>query len=339
MADVDVRTGYPYSVSVEDGFDCFHQIRAIAYGSKAAIITDSNVVPLYGDSLDAFLPGREVLKIVISAGEAHKSPVEYIDILNRLAAAHFTRNDTVIALGGGVVGDLAGFVASTYMRGIRLIAVPTSLLAMVDSSVGGKTAINLQYGKNLCGTFYQPLKVFINTQFLSTLPEREWQCGWGEIIKYAFLSDTVTLADLEGGVSADLIARCVRIKADIVAADEREQGVRKLLNLGHTVGHAIERLSDFALSHGECVIKGLASVLEMSRRYYSLSDAAYRKAHSMIAAKGHDLTNPFTREEIMAQLLSDKKSNATGTSMVLIDGDLKGKIVYLPYDDIRNLLP
>lgn len=338
MATIEVYTLFPYSVHVDAGFAQFTNLRALAYGRKAAIITDSHVAPLYGDCLDPYLVGREVVKIVIEAGEAHKSPREYLMILNELAARGFTRNDTVIALGGGVVGDLAGFVASTYMRGVRFINVPTSLLAMVDSAIGGKTAINIDYGKNLCGTFYQPVQVLENTDFLATLPPREMLCGWGEIIKYAFLSPTVTLADLEGDVTPSLIAKCVQIKVDVVSRDERESGARRLLNLGHTVGHAIERLSDFTLSHGECVVKGLAAILEVSRRYYDMPSEAYRKAREIISVKGHDLTNPYPREAILAEITRDKKSDDEGISLVLIDPNLTANVVHLSYREVEHLL-
>ena len=335
---IDVHTMFPYSVHVESGFDRFNNLRALAYGRKTAIVTDANVAPLYGDCLDPYLVGREVVKIVIEAGEAHKSPREYLMILNELARRGFTRNDTVIALGGGVVGDLAGFVASTYMRGVRFINVPTSLLAMVDSAVGGKTAINIDYGKNLCGTFYQPVQVLENIDFLSTLPAREMMCGWGEIIKYAFLSNAISLDELRGDVTPQLIAKCVQIKVDVVSRDEREAGARRLLNLGHTIGHAIERLSGFALSHGECVVKGIAAILEMSKRYYKLSDETYARALAIISSKGHDLTNPFGKEEIMAELTRDKKSDHDGVSMVLIDEDLSARVVHLGYKQIEGLL-
>jgi len=338
MSTIDVHTLFPYSVQVESGFASFNSLRALAYGRKAAIITDTNVAPLYGDCLDAYLVGRDVVKIVIEAGEAHKSPAEYLMILNRLAEAGFTRNDTVIALGGGVIGDLAGFAASTYMRGVRFINIPTSLLAMVDSAVGGKTAINIDYGKNLCGTFYQPVQVLENVDFLATLPPREMLCGWGEIIKYAFLSPSVTLTDLQGDVTPSLIAKCVQIKVDVVSRDEREAGARRLLNLGHTVGHAIERLSGFTLSHGECVVKGLAAILEVSRRYYKLSDETYQKALAIISSKGHDITNPFGKDAVMAEISRDKKSDADGISLVLIGEDLAAHVVHLTYRQVEALL-
>ena len=233
--DIAVRTDSRYVVRVRDDMADFAATAALAAGRNVAVVSDDVVDALYGDAVAAQFVGKSVLRVVIPHGEAHKAPAEYVSILNRLAEAGFTREDTVVALGGGVVGDLAGFAAATYMRGVRLIAVPTSLLAMVDSSVGGKTAINIDYGKNLCGAFYQPAEVYINTGFLSTLPPREMLCGWGEIIKYAFIDHTIGMTDLEGDVTPLLIAKCVQCKADVVSADEREGGLRKVLNLGHTV--------------------------------------------------------------------------------------------------------
>ena len=340
MLSVDVHTNPAYRVYIADNFApaTMEDTCALCQGQKVAVVTDSNVAPLYADCLDPFLAGKTVCKITVPAGEASKSPAEYVRLLNALAAAQISREDTVVALGGGVVGDLAGFAASTYMRGIAFANVPTSLLAMVDSAVGGKTAINIDYGKNLCGTFYQPRWVYINTALLASLPPSETMCGWGEIIKYAFLADSITLRDIEGDVTPQLIAKCVQIKADVVAADERESGMRKLLNLGHTVGHAIERLSGFALPHGVCVAKGLKAALDISRRYYALTDDAYRQALSIIAAKGHDLAIPYDKQRIVEQIVSDKKSNGTGIDMVLIGADLRAHIEHVPYADLYTLL-
>ena len=337
MADIRVATQKEYVVRVRENAADLGCIAARTAGRKVAIVTDDNVAPLYADEVAEAVGAACTL--IIPHGEAHKGPKEYVDILNRLAEDDFGRRDCVIALGGGVVGDLAGFAAATYMRGIGFINVPTSLLAMVDSAVGGKTAINIDYGKNLCGAFYQPEEVYINTSYLSTLPAREMMCGWGEILKYAFLAPDVGWEDIAGDVTPRLIAKCVRYKADIVEADEREQaGVRQLLNLGHTVGHAVERLSHFALSHGECVVKGMAAVLEMSRRYYDLPADVYARALSILQCKGHDLSIPYDKASILVEIRKDKKSNAEGCDMVLIDSNGRGKVQYLRYDEIEELL-
>ena len=224
------------------------------------------------------------------------------------------------------------------MRGIGLYAFPTSLLAMTDSSLGGKTAINLKRGKNLCGTFYQPKGVYVCTAFLDTLPQREMLCGYGEIIKYAFLSDRITLEDIKGDITEKLIADCLKIKAEIVEADEKENGKRKLLNLGHTVGHAIERLSGFTLSHGECVIKGLYAALKMSEKHFGLDKKTVDAALEIISARGHNLKVGFSADEIISAAISDKKSFAEGFDVVLINQELKGEIVRLSGEELGALI-
>lgn len=338
MIELTVNAAEKYPVIIDNSLDGFSAFTEYLKGDNVAIVTDENVGRLYGDCLDRFLTGKKVCKITVKSGEASKDAQTFLYILNRLASFGFTRSDGIIALGGGVIGDLAAFCASVYMRGINLVAVPTSLLAMVDSSVGGKTAINLETGKNLCGTFYQPKAVYVNTSFLKTLPERELSCGYGEIIKYFFLSDTVTEDDLKREPDQSLIYKCLKIKADIVAEDEKESGKRKLLNLGHTIGHAIERLSGFTLSHGECVAKGLLAALNISKKYYGLTDEVYRHAYAVISSKGHDLKNPFAAADIVNLIKSDKKSNSDGVDAVLIDASLKARVVHLNYRSLGEYL-
>lgn len=221
------------------------------------IISDEIVATYYSDLIKGFKT------IIVPSGEHSKSMRVYALILERLSDLGITRKGLIVAFGGGVVGDLAGFAAATYMRGIRLIQVPTTLLAMVDSSVGGKVGINLTNGKNQVGSFYQPETVYINVAFLKTLPKREWSNGMAEIIKYAIGFDVGLLDRLEAEVEENLeaiIVRCVDIKAGIVMRDERDEGVRNLLNFGHTIGHAIEKYFDYErYLHGEAVAIGIAA--------------------------------------------------------------------------------
>ena len=338
MTELTVKTSSrEYPVFVSDSLSSLGKALGVMKGEKVAIVTDENVSALY-PLVEGFFGEKSVYKFVIEAGENSKSPENFIKIQNFLAENGFTRSDSVVAFGGGVVGDLAAFCASTYMRGITLVAIPTTILSAVDSSVGGKTAINLDRGKNLCGSFYQPSAVYICTEFFKTLPEREIACGLGEVIKYAFLSDTVTIEDVKGETSVNLIEKCLKIKADIVGRDENERGDRKLLNLGHTVGHAIERLSGFGISHGECVVKGLFAILNISKRYFGLSDNAYERALEVISCRGHDLDIGFSAEEIYGQILSDKKSDGSGVDLVLICEDLSAKIVRVSYIELKELL-
>ena len=247
------------------------EVSKVCKAEKAAIISDSNVWPLYGKIAAASLvnAGFEVIHHVFPAGEASKNGNTYLEILNFLAENQLTRSDCLIALGGGVVGDITGFAAATYLRGIAYIQVPTTLLAAVDSSVGGKTAIDLPAGKNLCGAFCQPRLVVCDTVALNTLPEDIFRDGCAEVIKYGILYDPKLFSDLEEtGLSFDreaVISRCVELKRDVVAEDEFDTGNRMKLNLGHTIGHGIEANSNFSVSHGKAVAMGIAIVSKAAK--------------------------------------------------------------------------
>ena len=335
MLKLSVSASKNYDITISDNLSALTNALKVLKGDKVAVITDDNVNALYKTALDEFLTDKQVFKFVVRAGEDSKNAENYLGILNYLAENGFLRSDGIIALGGGVVGDLAAFAASTYMRGIKLFMIPTSLLSMVDSSVGGKTAINLKTGKNLCGTFYQPDGVYISLDFLKTLPAREVSSGYGEIIKYAFLGD-VTKEDIVKPVSENLIYKCLKIKRDIVESDEKESGARKLLNLGHTVGHAIERLSGFTLSHGDCVIKGLYSALKLSEKINGLTADKYNEAYDIISCKNHDLSCPFTENDIINLIKVDKKSGADSVDFVLINNDLKGEIKKIGFESLHG---
>ena len=255
MKTITVTASKTYDVKISAGLlqTAGAEIRAVTMAAKAAIITDSNVAPLYEEALRKQLKsaGFCTCTYVFPAGEASKNADTYLNILRFLAQNHLTRSDVIVALGGGVAGDMAGFAAATYLRGVNFVQIPTSLLAMVDSSVGGKTGIDLPEGKNLVGAFYQPLLVLCDCDALNTLPEAGFLDGCGEIVKYGVLGDEGLLARLKkektGFDREAVIARCVEMKRDIVNADEFEGGVRQLLNLGHTLGHAVEASSDFTL--------------------------------------------------------------------------------------------
>jgi len=229
---------------------------------KVAIITDDNVKNLYLTSVKNQLLAAKLTGFVYSIlpGEASKNGDNYLRMLSWLAKNDFTKTDIIIALGGGVVGDLAGFVAATYLRGVAYVQIPSTLLAMVDASVGGKTAIALPAGKNLVGAFYQPSLVLCDLDLLKTLPTGIMQEGYGEIIKYGMLGNKELLIDLTTDAIDlnEIVATCVKMKSAIVHADEFDQGVRKLLNFGHTIGHAIEQLSDYQIRHGVAVAMGMA---------------------------------------------------------------------------------
>lgn len=245
------------------------ELQALCPTKKVFVVTDSNVDALYGAALCGRLSenGFDVFRYAAPAGEASKSLESASRIYGALAESGITRSDAIIALGGGVAGDLAGFVAATFLRGIPFIQIPTTLLAQVDSSVGGKTAVNLPQGKNLVGAFYQPKVVFIDPAALDTLPDKYFRDGMAEVIKYGFIKDAALLRllrELDGrrGVSAraeEIICRCCSIKKEVVERDELDTGERMLLNFGHTLGHAVESLSGYGYSHGESVAIGMYS--------------------------------------------------------------------------------
>ncbi len=338
MREITVNASKKYTVTVTDSWlNLPRVINENAKGKKIAIISDTNVSPLYLDQIKSLISSDyEVISLVVEAGEKSKCIEVYASLLNELAQNAFTRADTLIALGGGVVGDLTAFTASTYMRGITLIAIPTSLLSMIDSSVGGKTAINLSVGKNLCGTFYQPSVVYINVSTLKTLPDKEIQCGKGELVKYAILDKKISQNDLCNYDSIEVISKCVEIKKDIVQADEFESGKRALLNLGHTFGHALEALSNYTLSHGECVLGGLYLILELSKKLYKMDEGEYLKILALLQKIDDKKDYGYSIEDMLTQIAVDKKATFNGVKVVTIKGVGEVEITPLTLSEIRS---
>ena len=272
---------------------------------KVAVITDETVQGLYFDLLKNQLTtvDKEVVEYVVKPGEAAKSAENYLAILTWLAEHDMTRTDAIVALGGGVVGDLAGFVAATYLRGVPYIQIPTTLLAMVDSSVGGKTAIDLPAGKNLVGAFYQPRLVVVDPDVLLTLPKQILHDGYAEIIKYGMIGDAALLDILSGDHDlTEIIARCIQIKSKIVCVDPFDTTIRNLLNFGHTIGHALELLSDFQLSHGQAVAIGMAVDARAAG-----NQALIGKLEQLLAKYKLPMTTTFTADEIFTYATRDKK--------------------------------
>ena len=270
MTQIQISASKSYDVTIASGL--ISRVGSLLSGAgRVCIVSDHHVWNLYGKIVEESWKraGHQVCTIVFSPGESSKNWNTLLGILNRLAENELTREDRIIALGGGVVGDLAGFAAATYLRGIPYIQIPTSLLAMVDSSVGGKTGIDLPAGKNLCGAFYQPEAVFCDPDALNTLPVDVFRDGCAEVMKYALLFDPELFALLEEtGLDfprEEVIARCIRHKRDVVAGDEFDRGQRMLLNLGHTIGHAIESCSDYQITHGQAVAIGMAMVCRASK--------------------------------------------------------------------------
>ncbi len=255
MKKVRVNAGKPYDVVIGKGEinNLSEAISRLGKSGKIAVITDENVGKFYGEKITTLLEKNNVCYVEMKSGEEHKSMKTVAEILETLAKNKLTRSDLIVALGGGIVGDVAGYVAACYLRGVDFVQVPTTLLAMVDSSVGGKTGVNLSAGKNLAGAFHQPILVIIDEDFLETLPEEEFKNGMGEVIKYGCIADKDLLKKLsKPNINLEeIIARCVEIKAGFVEQDEFDNGERQKLNFGHTLGHAIEKVSGFSVPHGQ----------------------------------------------------------------------------------------
>lgn len=286
---------------------------------RIAILTDATVDTLYGDKLVHILAsaGYTTDKFVVPAGEASKCAENLFRFLNFLADSHLTRSDVVIAFGGGVVGDMAGLSAALYLRGIKYIQIPTTLLAAVDSSVGGKTAIDIPAGKNLVGAFYQPSLVCCDTALMDTLTHDVWRDGCAEVIKYGIILDKELYASLRKPPfpREEVIARCVEIKRDVVQQDEYDNGMRGLLNFGHTFGHAIEKMSCFAVSHGSAVAKGMLVAARMAA-LCGMCDII-GELTGILTIYGFDLSCNYTADELFDAILSDKKRRGGNITVVL----------------------
>lgn len=277
MKKVRVECEKPYDVLIERGLlDKIGDVCPPLRAQKILLVTDENVDVLYAArvirSLDGAFGRGNVSKFVLPAGEKHKTPQNWLNIVSAMAECGLGREDAVFALGGGVVGDMAGFAAATYMRGIDFVQIPTTLLAMIDSSVGGKTGVDLKCGKNLLGAFYQPRAVLIDPDALETLPEEEYKNGLGEGVKYAVIAPSITPYLLANRTDVESFAeKCITLKAEIVGRDEFEGGLRRVLNLGHTVGHAVEAASGFEIRHGIAVAMGISVMTSAAARAGSIS--------------------------------------------------------------------
>ena len=315
MKKITVNASKNYDVMIGSGIMETIGIHAkeLVGSGKAAVITDSNVHTLYGKCVsDSMMDaGFEVFCYSFPAGEESKNSDTYLGIVHFLAQNHFTRTDVVIALGGGVVGDIAGFSAATYLRGIPFIQIPTTLLAMVDSSVGGKTAIDLPQGKNLLGAFYQPILVLCDTDACATLPREVFLDGCAEVIKYGILYDHELFDHLANHtVNFDkeyVIARCVELKAQVVCADEFDTGVRMRLNLGHTIGHGVEALSNYTISHGKAVAIGTAIITRSAEKSGLCDHETADRIISLLHSFALPTQTNFSAEALCSSALSDKK--------------------------------
>lgn len=333
MKTIRVNASKEYDVVIGKGIlDSIGEKCSELFGKgRAVIVTDSNVAPLWLDKVKNNLnnAGIGTVEFVFPAGEESKSVATLCELIEFMAENKLTRSDFAVALGGGVTGDMTGLAASLYLRGIPFVQVPTSLLAAVDSSVGGKTAINLSAGKNLMGAFYQPSLVLCDTDTLSTLPEEEFANGMAEIIKYGVIFDKDLFDKVSGGDvksdMEDIIARCVELKRDVVAKDEFDRGERQLLNFGHTMAHSIEKCSNFEIPHGSAVAIGMVIA---SRAAFALGWSKEDCTDAIINAnKNNNL--PFeceyTPKDLADAALSDKKRE--GGTINFVMPEVMGKCV------------
>lgn len=335
MRSITVSASKEYQVII--GSELLSQlgsyVAGISKACKVAVISDSNVWPLYGQTVTASLTvsGFDVIHFMFPAGEESKNAQTYLSILNFFAENKLTRSDLIIALGGGVVGDMTGFAAATYLRGVNYVQVPTSLLAMVDSSVGGKTAIDLPSGKNLVGAFCQPCLVLCDIRVLDTLNAEIFRDGCAEVIKYGILYDKKLFSHLaQCGLDFDreaVIARCVELKRNVVIEDEFDTGARQMLNLGHTIGHSIEAQSNFSITHGQAVAIGTAIVAKAANTYGICSDDALQNILQIIETFQLPAVTEYASQQLYESALSDKKRSG-GTVNLIVPQTIGSCIIY-----------
>ena len=325
MKTVTVSASRRYDILIERGLlrRAGELVRGVTNTGTVMLVSDDSVWPLYGETVQKSLvdAGFSVCRFVFPHGESSKCAKTYLALLDALCENRLTRADAALALGGGVVGDLTGFAASTYLRGIGFIQIPTTLLAMVDSSVGGKTAIDLAAGKNLAGAFLQPAAVLCDTDCLRSLPAAVFADGAAEAIKTGVLSGETLFSLFEDGTltdaPAEVIARCIRYKAGVVERDEKERGERRKLNLGHTVGHAIEKCSGYAIPHGHAVAAGLAVMARASERLGWAEPGVSARIAACLEKNGLPTGTDYPAEALAKAALADKKRSGDSITIVV----------------------
>lgn len=330
MKKIKVETGVPYEVLLERASldRAGEYIRDKVGVCHAMLVSDDAVFSLYGERVKESLvsAGFEVDSFVFAHGEESKNTETLVSLIEYMAEKQLTRRDIAIALGGGVVGDMTGFAAAVYQRGIRYVQIPTTLLAMVDSSVGGKTAVDLRAGKNLAGAFWQPSLVLCDIDTLGTLPNEIFADGCAEVIKYGVIYDGELFSRLEVALSRDsdsledIIARCIEIKAEVVSQDEREGGLRQILNFGHTAAHGIEKLSSYAVSHGSAVAIGMVIAARAAVQKGICDGSACERIEALCTRCGLPTKTEYTADALAKIALSDKKRSGGKLTFVFPTG-------------------
>ncbi len=324
MKKIRIDASVKYDVVISGGsLDGLGESVSATLGkSRAALVSDDRVFSIYGERVKKSLSdaGFDVVCHVFENGEKSKNTEEYIKILEFMAENQLTRSDIAVALGGGVVGDMTGFAAATYLRGIKFVQVPTTFLAAVDSSVGGKTGVNLKNGKNLVGAFHQPSLVMCDTDTFDTLSNEIFADGVSEAIKCGMISDEELFEKMNGDFKREIeevIAGCVGIKSEVVANDEFDTGSRQLLNFGHTIGHAIEKCSNFSITHGHAVAIGMAIITNAACKIGFCPRETYDRLVCALKKCGLPTECPYTAEELYKVALSDKKRTGDSVTVVL----------------------
>ena len=344
MRSIYIKASREYDVLVERGLldRAGELLREVSAPGMAAIVSDDTVYALYGERTVKALEkaGYRVHSFTFPAGEGSKNLSTYADVLHFLGEHRFSRSDVVVALGGGVVGDLAGFAASIYMRGIDFINCPTTTLSMIDSSIGGKTAVDLGDTKNIVGAFWQPKLVIVDPDTLSTLPRRHFINGLAEAVKASLLADPELFAIFENGdVDAqigEIICRSLRFKKNVVEQDETERGMRKALNFGHTIGHGIEAVKGIkgrrtvGLYHGECVALGMLPMIE--------SKALQKRVRAVYRRLGLPTRTTYDKEKVLAEMLHDKKAQSGQITIIKVPGLGCWRAETIPVEGLRTLL-
>ncbi|PWM72421.1 MAG: 3-dehydroquinate synthase [Bacillota bacterium] len=345
MKRIPIETAKPYEVLVGGGIlqSAGREIARVTKGKKAFIVSDDVVLPLYGGEVRAALidAGFQVYTLAFEHGERHKTLATAEKILSTLCAAEITRSDVLVALGGGVVGDVCGFVAAIYLRGVSFVQIPTTLLAAVDSSVGGKTGVDLPAGKNLAGAFHQPSLVVCDTDVISNLPENLFSEGMAEAIKYGVIGDAAFFAALETG-HADIetvVETSVRAKAAVVKKDEFDAGERMLLNFGHTFGHAAEKLSDFTVSHGEGVAMGMAFACRYAEKIgFAEEKNMQERLQATLARYRLPTECPFSGKELFSAMANDKKRAGQSLRLILPKKIGRAEIFPVSMETLKEVL-
>lgn len=343
---IRVRAGEGYDFIIGDGLlsSAGELTASVLNADRIAVFTDSNVAPLFADDLEKRLQKQrfQTCRFVYEAGERSKNLDTVSAFLDFMAEHDLKRGDAVIVLGGGVAGDMGGFAASIYQRGIKFMQIPTTVLAAVDSSVGGKTGVDTKYGKNLTGTFWQPSLVLCDTDTFRALSPDDVLDGYAEVIKSAAIRGPRIFSDLEEGkfhtAMPDIIARCVNIKSDVVHEDERESGVRRILNFGHTMAHSIELKSDYQISHGKAVAIGMLMVTKASEKHGLTEPGTYDRLYQLIHGEGYRTETDIPLEELCEAARHDKKTTGDSIHLVYLEkiGSAKTKKVRL--DDLYEFM-